>query len=101
MPQSVLASIRTYRLFHVEDSSEYLVYGYADTNSSGHWPQSLWASELGNLWRDQRPGYETGKEYILGKATVKKKQALKSLAWCMAVISVLGSRGRGYTYIPR
>lgn len=67
----VLTSIRTYRLFHVEDSSKYLVYGYADTDSSGHWPQSLWASELGNLWRDQRPGYERGKEYILGKATVK------------------------------
>ena len=85
MPQSVPASIRTYRLFHVEDSSKYLVYGYADTDSSGDWPHSLWASELGNLWIDRRPGYETGKTYILGKATVKKKKKKKkskaSQAW--------------------
>lgn len=50
----MLGSSRTYRLFHVEDSSEYLVYGYADTDSDRDWPQSLGASELGNLWIDQR-----------------------------------------------
>lgn len=72
MPQSMLASTRTYRLFHGEDSSEYLVYGYADTDSSGDWPHSLWASELGNLRIDERPGYETGKKYILGESNRKK-----------------------------
>lgn len=78
MSQSMLGSSRTYRVFHVEDSSENLVYGYADTHSSRDWSQSLWASELGDLWIDQRAGYEIGK-YVVGKAIVKK-QALKSLA---------------------
>lgn len=74
----MLESRGTYRLFHVEDSSEYLVYGYADTNSSGDWPQSLWASELGNLWIERKRAHYERDKYTVGKA-IGKKQALKSL----------------------
>lgn len=68
----------TYRLFHVEDGGEYLVYGYADADSSGHRPQSLGASELGNLWIDQRAGYKT--ETCNVRKAMVKKGARKSLA---------------------
>lgn len=48
----------TYGLLHIEDSSTYLVNGYADPDGSGHWPQGLRSSKLGNLWRDKHSGYE-------------------------------------------
>ena len=57
------SQVRTYRFLHVEDSSRYLVYSYADPNGSGNWSQSLWPSKLGNLWRDTNSyGYEIGKK---------------------------------------
>lgn len=63
---------RTYRFFHAEDGSRYLVYSYADPNGSGNWPQSLWSSKLGNLWRQKQLWLRNREENaIIGKAMVR------------------------------
>lgn len=62
---------RTYRFFHVEDSSRYLVDSDADPDGGGNWPQSLWSSKLGNLQRRTHWSWNRKDIAIKGKATFR------------------------------